>query len=129
MKLILETIAEAMNDLQLEYAFVHYDVNPKAYPYFVGECSETELNDESGQKQFTFLLTGFSRGSWFDLESARESIEFKFNRITGLRGASDDGSRCVITYASSQVVPQNDPELKRIQINLSCNEWKVVSND
>ena len=77
-KAVLKMISDAMSELGLEYSFGEYAGNPVVYPYFVGEYTETEPFTEDGLQECTFLLTGFSRGSWLALEDAKESIENYF---------------------------------------------------
>lgn len=124
-KQVLKIISDTMTALGLEYGFGEYSGNPVVYPYFVGEYTETEMFDESGLQEGTFLLTGFSRGSWLDLENAKERIEKQFNRVSGRIGITDTGSAVAIFYAHSLIVPTGDAELKSIQINLNIKEWKV----
>lgn len=127
-KQVLKIISDTMTALGLEYGFGEYSGNVDgeiAYPYFVGEYTETETSNESGLQESTFLLTGFSRGSWLDLEDAKESIERQFNRVSGRVGITDSGSAVAIFYAHSLIVPTGDAELKSIQINLNIKEWKV----
>ena len=122
----LNIISESMKALGLAYGFGEYSAKPVVYPYFVGEYTETEMFDESGHVETTFLLTGFSRDSWLELEDAKERIERHFNRVSGTIGITDIGSAVVIHYSHALVVPTGDAELKSIQINLKINEWKVI---
>lgn len=124
-KQVLKIIDQGMTALGLEYGFGEYFGNPVVYPYWVGEYQEVEPNTEDGLQESTFLLTGFSRGSWLDLENAKERIENYFNKVSGKIVMADNGSAVAIFYASSLIVPTGDAELKKIQINLSVKEWSV----
>jgi hypothetical protein len=127
-KEVLNIIGNAMSSLGLEYGFGEYagDKNGRiVYPYFVGEYQETESYTEDGLQETVFLLTGFSRGSWLELEEAKEKIEKHFNKVSGKVGITSSGSAVAIFYAHSLIVPTGDAELKSIQINLSIKEWKV----
>ena len=118
-----------MNALGIEYGFMEYSGDAKGrvvYPYFVGEYSESESFTEDGLQESTFMLTGFSRGSWAELEEAKERIENQFNRVSGRVGITDSGSAVAIFYAHTLIVPTGDAELKSIQINLNVKEWKVL---
>ena len=129
MKEALKIISDTMKALGLEYGFVEYSGNADGkivYPYWVGEYTETEGYREDGLQECTFLLTGFHRGSWLELENQKELIEKQFNRVSGWMGITDSGSGIVLFYTNALVVPTGDAELKRIQINLKIKEWKVT---
>lgn len=121
----LKIISSAMDHLGLEYGFLRYVKRPIVYPYWVGEYSESPPASESGLTTSTFMLTGFHRGAWDDLEAQKERIENYFNKISGKVVMVDDGSAVAIFYATSLIVPTGDAELKRIQINLDVQEWSV----
>ena len=127
-KNVLKIVAKAMQSLGIEYALGVYEgseTGAVVYPYFVGEYQEMEPLYESGLQEGTFLLNGFSRGTWQELEEAKAKIENHFNKISGKTVMADDGSAVIIFYASALIVPTGDAELKRIQINLSVKEWSV----
>lgn len=122
---VINVISDAMEALNLEYGFVEYSGDPITYPYWVGEYTETESFTEDGLQEATFLLTGFSRESWAELEAEKELIENCFNQISGKTVIADNGSAVAVFYAYSLIVPTGDAELKSIQINLSVKGWKV----
>jgi len=124
----LKIISDAMDSLGLAYSFMRYDVaedEDAPETYFVGEYQEIESTDESGLQEASFLLSGFTRGSWLALEDAKEAISAYFNKVGGNTVIADNGSAVAIFYANSLVVPTEDAELKRIQINLDVKEWSV----
>lgn len=122
----LKIVSDAMTELGIEYDFGSYSGNPIVYPYAVGEYQETEPMTEDGLIEGTFTLTLFHRGEWLDLERAKEKIENYFNQVSGKTVITDSGSGVAIFYAGALIVPTGDAELKRLQINLSINEWKVT---
>lgn len=124
-KASMKIISDGMEHMGLEYDVGEYSGNPVKYPYWVGEYTESEPFNESGLLETSFLLTGFSRGSWEQLEDEKEKIENYFNRVSGKTVITDNGSAVAIFYAGALIVPTGDAELKRIQINLSIKEWKV----
>lgn len=124
---VLKIISDAMASLGIEYGFAEYSGDPVVYPYFVGEYTETEGFTEDGLQESTFLLTGFTRKTWLELEEAKEKIENYFNRVSGYTVITDSGSGVAIFYTHSLIVPTGDAELKSIQINLSVKEWKVTT--
>lgn len=121
----LKIILNAMSSMDIEYELGTYTKKPVVYPYFVGEYQESEPMTEDGHQETTFMLNGFSRGSWADLENAKERIETFFNRVQGNIVMAEDGSAVAIFYSDALIVPTGDAELKRIQINLKIHEWKV----
>jgi len=127
-KTVINIIGKAVKSLGLEYGFGEYAGDSKGnikYPYWVGSYSEIEPYTEDGLQETTFMLTGFSRGSWEALEADKEKIENHFNRTSGRVGITSSGSAVAIFYAQALIVPTGDAELKSIQINLSVKEWKV----
>jgi hypothetical protein len=122
----LKIISEAMDALGLNYALVEYPVGEKpSYPYFVGEYQEIEPMNEDGMQESTFMLTGFSRGTWLELEETKDKISSHFNKVGGRTVIADNGSAVAVFYSNSLVVPTGDAELKKIQINLDVKEWSV----
>lgn len=124
-KQMLKLVSDGMKAIGLEYDFETFKKKPIVYPYFVGQYTEQEPRTEDGLQESTFMLTGFHRGEWLDLEDAKEKIEKYFNKVGGRRIITDDGSAVVIFYAGALVVPTGDDDLKSIQINLHVKEWKV----
>ena len=124
-KQMLKAVADGMKELGIEYDFGTYKKNPKVYPYFVGEYTETESSREDGFQESTFLLTGFHRGTWLELEDTKERIEKHFNQVSGKTVIADNGSAVAVFYGYSLIVPTGDAELKSIQVNLIIKEWKV----
>ena len=121
----LKLISDGMEAIGLNYAFAMWEGEPK-YPYFTGEYQESPPEDESGRQDATFILTGFTKGSWLELETAKEKIENYFNRISGKTVIAENGTAVAIFYERSLVIPTGDAELKRIEINLLIKEWKVT---
>lgn len=124
-KNLLKVVSDGMAELGIEYEFGEYTKEPIVYPYFVGEYTETEPTTEDGLQETTFMLSGFSRGTWLTLENAKAKIENYFNKVYGKTVMVDDGSAVAVFYGNALIVPTGDEELKKIQINLQCKEWKV----
>lgn len=108
----------------IRYQFVEWsgDID---YPYWVGEYSEIEAADEDGMQEATFILTGTTRGTWLELERDKQKIKELFNDSTTILPNKNGLSIC---YANALIVPVEDMELKRIQINLNVKEWEVNLN-
>ena len=124
----LKIISDAMESLGLAYSFMRFDVaDGEEAPeiYFVGEYHEIAPDNESGLQETSFLLSGFSCGPWLALEKAKEAISAYFNKVGGHTVIAEDGSAVAVFYSNSLVIPTEDAELKRIQINLDVKEWSV----
>ena len=120
----LDVISNAMSEMGLAYSLVERKAKP-VYPYFTGEYQEIEPLSEDGMEETTFLLNGFSRADWLSLEEAKAKIKEKFDPKGGLIVTTDTGSVVAIFYSDSLVIPTEDAELKRMQINLTIKEWSV----
>ena len=121
---VLKIINDDMKSLGINYEFGVW--NSKAvYPYFVGEYQETPPLYEDGMQETTFILSGFSRGTWLELEETKDKIKNHYNKVGGRTVIVDNGSAVAIFYASSLIIPTGDAELKKIQINLDVKEWSV----
>ncbi len=117
----LRYIAETLASAGINYEFGQWS-GEIAYPYFVGEYTESEPLTEDGLLQSTFTLNGFSRTTWLALEQAKAAVERIFAHDVKLLGS---GTGVCIFYAGAMVIPEDDPELKRVQINLHIKEWRV----
>lgn len=120
----LGIISDSMEAMGLNYNFMEWK-GEAVYPYFVGEYQEIESINEDGMQESQFILTGFSRGTWLQLEETKKQIENYFNKVGGKTVSAGNGSAVAIFYANSLVIPTGDAELKKIQINLTIKEWSV----
>lgn len=127
MEEVLEFMNKALDDAGVPYEFMEW-TQKVTYPYFVGEYSEFEPDNESGEEDKSFILTGFYRGNnaRYELEKMRAKIEATFPVIGGKVAALDSGSVVAIFYGNSSYIPTGEEELYKIQINLSIKLWKVV---
>lgn len=127
MEEVLGFINKALEDAGVPYEFLEW-TQKVTYPYFVGEYSEFEPDNESGEEDKSFILTGFYRGdnARYELEKMRAKIEATFPAIGGKVAALDSGSVVAVFYGNSSYIPTGEEELYKIQINLSIKLWKVV---
>lgn len=127
MEEVLGFINKALEDAGVSYEFLEW-TRKITYPYFVGEYSEFEPDNESGEEDKSFILTGFYRGNnaRYELEKMRAKIETTFPAIGGKVAALDSGSVVAVFYGNSSYIPTGEEELYKIQINLSIKLWKVV---
>ena len=96
------------DELEIPYAFMEWQDDPPE-AYFVGEYSEGDTPEEDGCQEITFIIDGFTRGSWFSLE--RTAI-------------LASGAGVAVFYGNASPIPTGDADLKRIQINLTIKEYK-----
>lgn len=119
---LLNFINEKMEELNINYEFGQWSIDPVPDPYFVGEYAESDTleREESGLQDGTFIITGTSR-SWLLLEQEKEKIEKNISQTAIL----PSGNGIAIFYAGALIIPTGDAELKRIQININTKEWSV----
>ena len=123
-KEIRKIISDSMESLGLNYEFMEWTSEIR-YPYFVGEYGETQQSTEDGLQESSFILTGYTRGTWLSLEEIKELIQAYFDAVNGHTEITASGSGVAIFYSNSFAVPTGDAALKKIQINLTIKEWKV----
>lgn len=121
---VLKFISDQLTAAGINYEFGEWN-SDIIYPYFVGEYQETPPSSEDGLQETTFILNGFSRTTWEELEAAKTTIENLFTYKTSILS---NGSGVDVSYSGSLVIPTGDAELKRIQINLTIKEWRVINN-
>ena len=118
----LKYISDQLQALNVNYQFGEWTTDPVPDPYFVGEYTEPDSStkNEDGYQEITFMLTGTGT-TWIDLETAKETIESNISKTAIL----PNGNGIAVFYSGSLIIPTDDAELKRIQINLTIKEWSV----
>lgn len=124
-KTMLKAISDSMAAMGLNYQYQEWKSEPK-YPYFVGEYQEVEALNEDGMQESSFILTGFNRGDYLALETAKEKIKEFFSPISGYRVRTANGILAIFYAYTLANIPTGDAELKKIQINLNIKEWKGI---
>lgn len=119
---VLSYIDKQLTEAGVPYEFAEW-TSKAVNTYFVGEYSETPPSEEDGSIESTFILNGFTNSRWIDLEELKEKIEKLFTYCTTIL---DDGSAVDVAYAGAQIIPTGNATLKRIQINLTIKEWRVI---
>jgi hypothetical protein len=122
MESLLAYINKKLTDAGVNYQFAEWK-GKVIYPYFVGEYNEPAPSEEDGSVEGTLILNGFHDGRYIDLEQERAKIEKLFTFDTGIL---ENGAGVAVSYAGSLIIPTGDARLKRIQINLSFKEWRVL---
>lgn len=117
-------INDTLIDAGINYEFGEY-TSKLQYPYFVGEYTETDVENEDGMQESTFILSGFSRDTWLTLEKAKNIIKRLFPAVGGKTAILKSGAGVAVFYVRSNIIPTGDYQLKRIEINLTIKEWSV----
>lgn len=92
------------------------------FPYWVGEYQEVNYSHEQGYHEYSFVLTGTTKGTWKQLEEDREKIRNLFTHHATL---IEEGHSIAIFYINSLMIPSEDEQIKRMQINLTIKEWRI----
>lgn len=117
----LNLIEAEMKKLKYNYQYGRYQ-GAVLYPYFVGEGSASEFVSENNYQEGTVFINGFSRNSLLELMTASETIKQHFSDF---RAITESGNGVSITVAAFSQIPQEDAELKRVQITLNIKKWSV----
>lgn len=125
LKETLKLISDSMDELKIPYEFMEWTEMNLPSSFFIGEYQETEPLNEDGQQESMFILTGFSRKSWFELENAKEKIASCFPKVGGKNVTTESGAAVAVFYANGLAVPVENNEFKKIQIYLTVKEWSV----
>lgn len=119
----LKYVGELLESAGIPYQFMRWEAGIPPDCYFVGEYMESPslTLEENGFLESTFVLRGFTRGSWAELEEEKAKIEQAVPQTAIL----PTGAGVAVFYDSANAVPTGDDELKSIKINLKIQEWKV----
>lgn len=121
---MLKALNTELEKLGLNYEFGKMTKAPVTYPYWVGDYTEPESLTEDGVEEPTVILTGFTRGSFLELETQKNMIKDHFKH--GVTVITDTGAAVVFFYAGSLNVPLEEDDLKKCQVNLSTKIWKGI---
>lgn len=119
----LQFVKEQMSVLKLPYEFMEWTADDIPPVYWVGEFTETPTTTEDGSEESTMILTGTTRGKWFDLLTQADTIKRHFDPIGGLRSDTENGV-IIVFFSHSLPVPTGEADLKRLQVNLTIKQWK-----
>lgn len=118
---MLAFINKELDRLSIPYEFGKWSADTISYPYWVGEYIEEPSYTEDGKESCAFILTGFNRGDFLILEQQKEAIKNHFwNGIT----KAENGIGYAAFYGNAIVVPEDDPDLQKLQIELTLMKWK-----
>ncbi len=117
--MVLEFVKEQMDDLGVPYRFWEW-AGDIPQTYFVGEFVEASGNSEDGLIEGEVTLSGFTRGTYADLESMRDKIYKRFRNGERLYR---DGRGVVVVYSHAMTVDTDLEGVKRMDIYLTSKEW------
>lgn len=120
----LAWINAIITELGINYEYGIWITYPVPFPYFVGEKDEDSPESEVGMQPCTFILTGTGQ-TLLELEGAKNKIKSLNNK----RAILENGSGIALFYDGCHSVPIDEPNMKRIQINLNVKEWRVNDYD
>lgn len=128
MKEVIRCVGSELKRI-VNYRFLRWK-GKAVYPYFVGELYGNGSTDESGETEYTFLLTGFYRGEdEISLYEAADRIEECFPADTGKLLTCKDGGMLVSFQSMTGELPDDtDAELEKLQITLTVKRWKGKKN-
>lgn len=117
---VLEWLNKLLAGIGINYQYGIWRTYPIPFPYFVGEKNEEAPDSEDGMQQSVLLITG-TGPSLLELEQARDKIK----SLNDTRAILDNGSGVALFYDGAYAVPVDEPDMKRIQIDLTIKEWRV----
>ena len=119
----LDYIAELMQSIGVPYSYMEWAEKELPETYFVGSYLENPsiTLEENGHQETTFILRGWTGGSWLGLETYKEKIEKNLMKT----GILADGTGIAVFFDSAMPVPTGVEGWKSIKINLKIQEWKV----
>lgn len=120
----LKYLQGLLESIGIPYELVRWNSGepPDGY-YFVGDYIEHEsmTREEDGHQETTFILRGYTRGSWMLLEEAKAKIKKNITKTAIL----PNGNGIAVFYDATTQVPTGDMAVKSIKINLTVQEWSV----
>lgn len=111
------------SDVGLDYEFAEYTGQNSPKTYWVGEYIEEPVTVESGLIESEFILTGYNRGDFTELEQGKTKIRNKF--FLGHSMILGDGTGLWIGYNKAVTIPTQDENLNRLEISLNVKTWRV----
>lgn len=124
MKEIIKSVGEILSE-GVNYRFLRWKGNPQ-YPYFIGELHRAGGSDESGEAEYSLLLTGFYRGGDdMQLYEAAERVTEMFPEDTGRLIQCREGTMLVsVGEILPDISTDMETELSKMQITLVIKRWK-----
>ena len=125
MESILSYLNRRLTELGIPYEYGEW-TSPVADPYVIGEYTETEPTEESGEETKTIILTGTTRQSALVLEQISSKLQTAVPPSCGETAILENSAGIAVFYAGSFPVPVDVEGMRRIQINLTVKYWRVI---
>ena len=119
---MLKHINEQLSSI-INYEFGQWNSDIK-FPFWVGEYQEVYYSYEQEYKEYSFTLTGTNRGTWSRLEEDKKKIQKLFANHTAVL---EDGNSVAVFYETAYMIPSEDAEIRRMQIQLNVKEWGTTN--
>lgn len=119
----LKYVNDCIEELSIPYEFMEW-TQGLSFPYFIGEYTDIQPMNEDGRCESTFILTGTTNQSYLTLETIKEMVKDYFTD-TGKTAILDSGSGIAVSFSTSFPVSTGKTGLRRIQINLNIQEWRI----
>lgn len=120
MNKVLEIINSEMTSLGLDYSYMTNDKEKVTYPYWTGEYFESGYSSENAMTSGQLLIEGWMRGSYYNLIAEAERIKAHFDALQIVV----NGVAIAFEFNSMSSLRTDDPELKKIEINIDIVYWK-----
>lgn len=124
MKKILHAVNALLKEAGIRYTYGRKRSRPE-YPYFTGMLYGSGGADESGEREYELLLTGFDRsGDDTVLLDQAERIEELFPETDGRMIHAGNSTMLIWVSQFLPELPDTDEELSKCQITLKIRCWK-----
>lgn len=118
----LTYMKQCLEDLGIPYEYMMWTGDLQD-PYFVGEYSEIQTDNEDGLIESDFFLTGTTKQTYLELEQIKEQIRNYFT-CDGITDIMENGWGIAVSYETAFPVPSIEEGVSRINITLRVKEWK-----
>ena len=116
---VLKALKNELESLKIPYSYDEWEKDVEL-PYFVGELSEVQTNDEDGKREFNFTLTGEDVDTYTNLYKITEKLKNTYKQSKKIRL---DNGIMVMTYNRTFNIPV-DGRVKRTQTEFTIYLWE-----
>lgn len=117
----LNTIAEELASIGVDYDYGSWKQQPIPYPYVVGKYFPSDYRNEDHTTEGEFMLEAWDRNNTFsrlvELDNKIKNHFRDFRKVKNNVGMQ-------ISYFISSLEEQDDAELKKLQIRLDFSYWE-----